>query len=150
MELTAAVLQKRGPAGAFVLTDEQVVELGAGAKTFPVTLTVGGVTLPLRLARMGGENLVGLSRSAREQAGVEIGEAYDVTVVADAAERTVEVPHDLTAALAAAPGAAAAYAALSPSRRKELVRRVTEAKRAETRAARVVAAVEQLRGSGAG
>lgn len=138
-------LEKRGPAGAFVLTDGQVEQLGAGAKTFPVTVSVEGVTLALRLARMGGENLVGLSKAAREQAGVEIGVAYDVTLTADSGERTVEVPDDLAQALAEA-GVTAAYEALAYSRRKELVRRVAEARRAETRAARVAAVVEQVAG----
>ncbi len=148
--LVAATLEKRGPAGAFVLSDDQVADLGGGAKAFPVSVTVGGVTLALRVARMGGENLVGLSKAAREQAGVQIGASYDVTIATDTGERPVEVPDDLAVALAAEPGAVAAYEALSPSRRKELVRRVVEAKRAETRAARVAAAVEQLRESDAG
>jgi len=148
--LVAVTLEKRGPAGAFVLSDEQVADLAGGARAFPVSVTVGAVTLALRLARMGGENLVGLSKGAREQAGVEIGASDDVTIVVDTGERIVEVPPDLTAALAAEPGALAAYEALAWSRRKELVRRVTEAKRAQTRAARIVATVEQVRESSAG
>ncbi|MDQ2755788.1 MAG: YdeI/OmpD-associated family protein [Actinomycetota bacterium] len=147
LELTAAILEGRGPAGAFVLSDEQVAELGGGVRTFPVRVSVGGVTLALRVARMGGESLVGLSRAAREQAGVEIGASYDVTIAADTGERTVEVPGDLAAALAAEPDALAAYGTLAYSRRKELVRRVVEAKREVTRAARVAATIEQLLGA---
>lgn len=58
-------LEARGPAGAFILTDEQVATLGGGRKTFPVTVTVtvNGVGLPLRLARMGGENMIGLAKA---------------------------------------------------------------------------------------
>ena len=54
------------------------------------------------------------------------------------------MPEDLRSALAAHPGAAAAFTALSPSRRKELVRGVVDAKRPETRAKRIAAAVAQL------
>lgn len=140
-----AVLESRGPAGAFVLTDAQVADLGAGARAFPVSVTVNGVTLPLRLARMGGENLVGLAKAARTQAGVEVGESYDVTIVRDDAERPVEVPADLAAALAADPTAEAAFTALAPSHRKEFVRWVTEAKREQTRVLRVEQTVEMVR-----
>lgn len=145
LTLTAATLEPRGPAGAFLLTDDQVAALGAGKKAFPVTLTVNGVTLPLRLARMGGENLVGLAKAARQQAGVELGEAYDIHLVAETAERTVEVPDDLAAALAADPQAQDRFTALAPSHRKEYVRWVTEAKKEATRADRVARTVERVR-----
>jgi hypothetical protein len=144
LQLTA-VLEPRGPAGAFVLTDEQVATLGGGAKAFPVAVTVNGVTLPLRLARMGGESLVGLATAARTRAGVEVGESYDVTIVRDDVERAVEVPSDLAAALAADPAVEAAFAALAPSHRKEFVRWVTEAKREQTRMLRVEQTVEMVR-----
>jgi hypothetical protein len=65
-------LEPRGPAGAFLLSDEQVTAVGGGRRAFPVRVSVNGVTLPLRLARMGGENMIGLARAAREQAGVSI------------------------------------------------------------------------------
>ncbi len=67
-----ATLEPRGPAGAFVLDDEQVAALGGGRKTFPVRVAVNGTALSLRLARMGGENLIGLSKAVRAEAGVEI------------------------------------------------------------------------------
>ena len=145
VRLTAATLESRGPAGAFVLTDEQVAALGEGKKAFPVAVTVNGVTLTLRLARMGGENLVGLAKAARQQAGVEVGEAYDVAITAESGERTVEVPDDLAAALAADPEAGARFAALAYSHRKEYVRWITEAKKEATRADRVARAVEMVR-----
>ncbi|MFC0032673.1 YdeI/OmpD-associated family protein [Micromonospora chaiyaphumensis] len=138
-------LEQRGPAGAFVLTDEQVSVVGEGRRTFPVRVHVNGVTLPLRLARMGGENLIGLSRAAREQAGVSIGSTYEVAVAADAEPRTVEVPEDLAAALAGDAPARTAFEALAPSHRKEFVRWVGEAKREATRAQRVTKTIEMLR-----
>ena len=144
LRLTAA-LEKRGPAGAFVLTDDQVATLGEGRKAFPVRVSINGVTLSLRLARMGGEHLVGLAKAAREQAGVEIGSSYDVEITLDEAERTVEVPDDLAAALGVDAGTQQAFAALAPSHRKEFVRWVTEAKRETTRADRIAKTVEMVR-----
>lgn len=138
-------LEARGPAGAFVLTDDQAATLGAGAKAFPVTVAVNGVTLPLRLARMGGENLIGLAKAARAEAGVEIGSTYDVEIALDEGDRTVEVPDDLIAALATDPEARARFDGLAPSHRREFVRWVTEAKREATRADRVAKTLEMLR-----
>jgi len=138
-------LEQRGPAGAFVLTDDQVTALGDGRKAFPVAVTVNGTTLPLRLARMGGENLIGLARAAREKAGVTIGSAYPVTITAESGERTVEVPDDLTAALAGDDEARTVFGALAFSHRKEYVRWITEAKREATRAQRITRTLEMLR-----
>lgn len=140
-----ATFEQRGPAGAFVLTDDQVLALGGGKKAFPVSLTVNGAVFPLRLARMGGENLIGLRKDVREAAGLAYGDVVPVEVTADAAERTVEVPDDLAAALAADPEADAAFAAMAYSHRKEYVRWVTEAKKAETRATRIDKAVAMVR-----
>lgn len=139
------VLEPRGPAGALVLTDDQVAALAGGAKAFPVTVGVNGRVLRLRLARMGGENMIGMSRAVRAEAGVEIGDTVEVEIAADSAPRTVEVPDDLAAALAADAESAAAFEKLSYTHRAEYVRWVTEAKRTQTRADRVAATVEQVR-----
>ncbi|GIE92329.1 YdeI/OmpD-associated family protein [Actinoplanes regularis] len=138
-------LEARGPAGAFVLSDEQAAAVGGGRKAFPVRVTVRDVTLPLRVARMGGENMIGLAKAARERAGVEIGAAYQVTIAAETEERTVEVPPELAAALAGDDAAKAAYEKLAYSHRKEFVRWISEAKRDATRADRITKTVEMLR-----
>jgi hypothetical protein len=145
-ESLTLTLEPRGPAGAFVLTDEQVAALGGGRKAFPVSVTVNGVTLPLRLARMGGENMIGLAKAAREKAGVTLGETYDVEVAAEeAGTRTVEVPDDLAAALAGDAEARAHFEALAYSHRKEFARWITEAKREATRTQRVTKTLELLK-----
>jgi hypothetical protein len=138
-------LEQRGPAAAFLLSDEQVSAVGEGRKAFPVLVSVNGVTLPLRLARMGGENLIGLARAARELAGVSIGSAYLVDVVAETGARDVETPEDLAVALADDPQAQAMFEGLAYSHRKEFVRWIAEAKREVTRAQRVAKTVEMLR-----
>ncbi|KRE41961.1 YdeI/OmpD-associated family protein [Knoellia sp. Soil729] len=140
-----AVLEARGPAGGFTLTDEQVAALGDGAKAFPVVVTVNGKPIPLRLARMGGENLVGFSKANRAAAGVELGDEVTFDIAADQAPREVQVPDDLAAALSADPPVEAAFAALASSHRKEFVRWVTEAKREQTRAERVAKTAEMVR-----
>ena len=138
-------LEPRGPAGAFLLSDEQVAAVGGGRRAFPVRVRVNGATLPLRLARMGGENLIGLARAGREQAGVSIGSTYQVEIVAEEGERGVEVPADLARAVADDGQALAAFEALALAHRKEFVRWVSEAKRDATRAQRITKTVEMLR-----
>ena len=137
-------LAARGPAAAIVLTDDQVAELGT-AKSAPVTVTIAGRTARLRLARMGGENLIGLSKAARAELGVQIGAAVEAVIAPDLTERTVQVPDELAAALAGA-GLTEAFAAWSYSRRKEAARSVAEAKAAETRSRRVAKVLDQLSG----
>jgi uncharacterized protein YdeI (YjbR/CyaY-like superfamily) len=144
LSLTLTV-EPRGPAAAFVLSDEQVAAVGGGRKALPVKVSVNGVTLPLRLARMGQENLIGLARAAREQAGLSVGSAYQVEIVADAEPRSVEIPADLAAALADDARAGAAFEALAYSHRKEFVRWITEAKRPATRGQRIAGTIEMLR-----
>ena len=138
------VLVPFGPATAIELTDAQVDELGGG-KRAAVVVGIGGSSARVRLGVMDGKNLIGLSKAVRSQLGVDIGDEVDATVALDTAEREVEVPDDLAAALETA-GARAAFDALSFSRRKELARGVAEAKRPDTRERRVAAAVEELTG----
>lgn len=64
----------------------------------------------------------------------------------DTAERVVEVPPALAAALDADPAVRAAFDALSPSARKEHARAVAEAKQEATRERRIAKIVESLRG----
>jgi hypothetical protein len=137
------VLVPFGPATAIELTDAQVAELGGG-KRAAVVVGIGTRTVRVRLGVMGGRNLIGLSKAVRAELGVDIGDEVDATVDLDTAEREVEVPEDLAAALAARPGARAAFDALTFTRRKELARGVAEAKRPETREGRIVAVVDEV------
>ena len=77
---------------------------------------------------------------------MEVGDEVDVTVSLDSQEREVEVPADLAAALDAA-GQRAAFDALTHTRRKELARSVTEAKRPDTRERRIASAVAAATGA---
>lgn len=140
------VLEQSGPATAIELTDAQVDELGGG-KRAPVRVTIGGKSARVRLAVMRGRNLIGLSKASREELGVEYGDAVEALIELDSEERVVDLPDDFAAALDAAPGVRAAFDALPPSHRKEHVRAVEEAKRAETRERRIGAAVEMIRGT---
>jgi uncharacterized protein YdeI (YjbR/CyaY-like superfamily) len=75
-------------------------------------------------------------------------EQLAVTVERDVAQREVEVPDELAAALKESAGASAAFDALSYSHRREHALYVGEAKKAETRERRARATVERLLGPG--
>ena len=86
-----------------------------------------------------------LSAEHREAAGVTAGDQVEVTIELDLEPRTVEVPDDLAAALSQAPGARAAFYALSYSTRKEYARQVESAKAQETRQRRIAGIVAKLK-----
>ena len=144
-ELTwKTTLEPRGPAAAVILDDDQVAEVGAGKKAFPVRATINGYTWAGRVSRMGGEFLLGLRREVRDAARVEAGDEVTVTVVLDEAPREVEVPPALADALAADADAKAAFDGLAFTHRKEFARWIAEAKKQDTRSRRVEQAVQML------
>lgn len=139
------VLEPMGPAGAIVLTDEQVASLST-AKAFPVTVGIGDRTARLRLARMGGKNLIGFSKANRTAMDLELGDEFDAVIAPDEVERTVEVPELLAAALDAEPALRTAYEALAFTRRKEMAVAIADAKQQATKERRLAAVLDELRG----
>lgn len=137
-------LKPQGPATAIVLTDAQVEALGGG-KRAAVIVTIGKKTARLRLAVMGGQNMIGISKANRAELGVEIGDTVDATIELDTAARTVELPDDAAKALAKAK-LRTKFDALAFTHQKEHVRAITEAKKPETRTKRIAAMIEMLRG----
>jgi hypothetical protein len=135
----------RGPAAAVVLGDDDVAAIGEGAKRFPVLAAVNGFEWRTTVTRMRGEFLLGFSRAVRDGAGVETGDAIEVEITLDQAPREVDVPAALTEALAGDPPAQAAFDRLASTHRKEYARWIEDAKRPETRARRIVQALEMLR-----
>jgi hypothetical protein len=137
------VLRPFGPAAAFVLTDQQFNALGGG-KRAAVRVTVEGRSARLRLAVMGGENLIGLSKAARADLCLEIGDEVDVRIDLDEVPRHVDVPAELQAAWADQPDVAAAFERLSYTHQREYAEWVGSAKQQATRDRRAVKAVEML------
>jgi uncharacterized protein YdeI (YjbR/CyaY-like superfamily) len=76
---------------------------------------------------------------------VAAGDHVDVDIALDSGPREVAVPADLAEALAQDEEARASFDGLSYTHRKEWVRWIEEAKKAETRATRLTTTVESLR-----
>jgi hypothetical protein len=130
-------------ATGFRVPPEVVDALGSGRRP-RVVITIGPHTYRSTVAVMGGAYMLPLSAENRTAAGVAAGDTVDVTLELDTEERTVDVPEELATALAAAPGARAAFDALSYTARRERALSVESAKQTETRERRIAKIVAEL------
>ena len=126
-----------------VVPDDVIDALGAGRRP-AVLVTVLGHTYRSTVASMGEQFLVGVSKEQRLAAGIIDQQTVEVTLELDTAPRDVAVPDDLASALDEAE-VRDGWQRLAPSTRKELVRQVETAKKAETRASRITKAVDAAR-----
>lgn len=132
-------------ATGFRVPTEAVEAIGAGKKP-KVLVSINGHTYRSTVAVYGGVFMLPLSAQNREAAGVEAGDTVEVTLEHDTAERRVEVPDDLAAALDSHPGTRAAFDALSFSKQRQRAEAVASAKRPETRERRIAKVIGELTG----
>jgi hypothetical protein len=111
----------------------------------PVKVTLNGYTFRSTIATMGGPPCIGLRTSHREAAGLEGGETVQVRLDLDIEPRVVTPPADLVKALKAAPPAWDRWRELSYTHQREHAEAVADAKKSDTRARRIAAAVATLR-----
>lgn len=109
----------------------------------PVRGNLNGFQFRGRIAKYGGEYMLGFRREIREGASVEAGDTVDVEIELDTEPRTVALPDDLAAALDEE--ARATFDRMAYTHRREYVEWITEAKRPETRTRRVTKAAELIR-----
>jgi hypothetical protein len=142
-----AELRASGRGGGTLLdVPENISEALAQRGRVPVRVSVNGVAFRGSLMPTGdGRHVLGVTKAQLAEAGVAQGDRVDVELARDTEPRVIEPPADLAAALAGVPEAEAAFAGLSYTHRREYVRWIEEARRAETRSRRVVKAVEMLR-----
>ena len=143
MERFEGVIAEARGGGAYVEVPGEVVAALGGGGRIPVQATFDGVVYRGSIASMGGCMALGILKQIRTELGKGVGDPVVVTVVRDDAERTVDVPEDLAAALEAA-GVRDAFDKLSFSHRREHVAAINDAKKPETRARRIAKAVEMI------
>ena len=103
----------------------------------PVVGTADGVGLTATLVPVGGgRHRLFLNAAIRQAIGKGAGDSVEIQIRLDASDRTPEIPPELQEALSEG-GATAAWEALAPSRRKELLVWLADAKRDQTRTARI-------------
>jgi hypothetical protein len=91
-----------------------------------------------------GSHFMMLNKAVREGAKAETGDTVTVTMELDAKARTITVPKDLRATLSRLPALQSLFSAISYSHKKEYIDWIAEAKRPETRKARVEKTLKML------
>lgn len=142
--LRTTLVATGGTTTGLEVPEDVVTGLGRG-KRVPVVVTINGHRYRGSIAPYSGGYWVGVSAANRAAAGIEAGEPVEVDLAVDDAPRTVEVPPDLAAALAAGgPAVAEAWAGLSYSKQRAHVLAVEGAKTDATRERRVASVVAAL------
>lgn len=132
-------VQPTGKSTAYtVLTQEQVdaVRGEPGRGRVNVVLRFKSHEFRTSISIYRGEWMFVINKAMRE-AGLLPGDSYRVELTRDDKPRTVDPAKDVVAALAGRKGAKAAWDKLAPSYKREHLKRIEEAKRAETRARRI-------------
>jgi hypothetical protein len=141
---TAAILPGRG-GGAYAEVPFDV-EQAFGEKQPQVRASIEGASFITRLVRMGTPcHIVGVPKDIRAKTGKDYGDRVTITVAPDNTPRVVTVPPDLKRAFRTEKAAQAFFDQLSFTHRKEYVRWIEEAKKENTRAARVARAIVMLK-----
>ena len=140
-----APIQNAGGGGAFVDVPFDV-EKAFGSKKPKVKAMIEGVPYRGTLVRMGSEcHMLIVLKGIREQIGKTFGDEIKVTVEADTEPRVIEIPKDLLKEFKKERDAGAFFDKLAFTHQKEYVKWIEEAKRDETRQARVVKTIEMLK-----
>jgi hypothetical protein len=110
-----------------------------------IQATFDGVPYTGSLAKYGQpQHMLGILKGIREQIGKQPGDTIQVELWKDEVPRTVEVPAAFASAMKKA-GLLADFEKLSYTHRKEYCRWITEAKKEETRLARLTKAIDMLK-----
>lgn len=136
----------RGGGGTLVPIPREVA-VTLGLKGMPkIQAVIAGTPYRGSLMPMGdGTYCLGVLKSIQEAAGVGVGDTIEVHIELDTEPRSVKAPPDLEGVLAKDRKAAAAWAKLSFTKKKEMAASLTEAKKPETRKRRLEAAVAKLK-----
>jgi hypothetical protein len=141
-------LTAQGPKGAWtILPIPFDVKEAFGTKArVPVKGTING--FPFRNSVMpegNGTHRMMVGKELLAGAKAAAGDLVKVTMAMDRAERVMEVPPELQAALRGDKEASANFEAMAYSHKKEYVEWIAGAKKAETKTARIAKALEMIR-----
>ena len=138
-------IQNAGGGGGFVEVPFDVEKV-FGSKRPKIKALIEGVPYRGTLVRMGGEHhMLIVLKGIREQVGKTFGDEVRIVVEADTEPRRVEIPADLMKEMKKNKDAKAFFDKLAFTHQREYVRWIEEAKREETRAARVIKTIEMLK-----
>jgi hypothetical protein len=143
-----ARLEAQGPGGAWTLMKLpfSVEEVWGTRARLSVKGTMNGFAFRSSIFPTGdGTHHLMVNKALQAGAKAEPGDRVEVVMEPDTEPRTVELPADLKKALAREKQAKQFFEKLAPSHKKRYVDWITEARKVETRAARLEKAVALLR-----
>lgn len=135
-----------GAQGVYIILPFDVSAVFGSRGRIPVRVTINGHVFRTSLAPYGGKHYLGVNRTVRGAAKVDVGDRVEVSIERDDQPRVINPPDDLANALADNPAALESWERLSYSHKKEFVDAIDDAKKPETRARRILKAVEELTG----
>ena len=136
MKFTTEVFTGGGNTAGFWIPNEVVESFGKGKK-FPVIVTINGYSYKNTVASYEGKYAIGVSVENREKANVKVGDKVEINIEYDDIPRTVVVPEDMQKVLDSNSKAKGVFNNLAYSHRKEYVRWIEDAKKEETKVARL-------------
>jgi hypothetical protein len=134
--------------GGHAIGVEEALAASLGAKHLSrVAGTLNGRPFRSNLMKMGGGMFLGVHKANVDALGLRFGDTVAVVLTLDTEPRGNDVPPAiLLEALRQDPVAAVAWDKLAPSRRREVVGSIRDAKKEETRARRVTRTIDELAG----
>lgn len=149
MKRFEATLEPVPHGGLFVVVPDAVAKAVGMVHASRVRGTVEGAPFRSGAMKYSGIFHVGIHKATASEADVRAGDRVRVAIELDPEPLPTDtVPPDLEKALRKSPAARAAFARLSPAHKREHVKHVIEAKKPETRARRIAAAVAALTAKG--
>jgi hypothetical protein len=146
MQRFSAPLLPAPHGGHYVVVPPDIVAVAGLKHNSRVRGTCNGVGYRSSTPIYSGAHYLGLHKAMLAEAGAAPGDEVTVTIELDPEPLPTDVvPEDLAAALARDAKAAAGWEALRPSHKREHVKAILEAKKRETRVARIDKAVAALR-----
>jgi hypothetical protein len=125
-----------------VVPDEVMAALGGGQRP-RLKIEVNGYAMTAVPGRMSGKTMIAFSAAHRAASGLSGGDPITVRLELATAPEAIELPAELEAALAES-GKSEAFSKAAPSKRKEWIRQVIEAKAEDTRRKRIAKVVDAL------
>ena len=148
MQRFQAKLEPVPHGGCFVVVPPEIASAAGLKYKDRVRGTVNGAKYRSSLMKYSGVFHMGVHKATLAKAGAGVGDHVDVIIERDPAPLpTDRIPRDLARALKTRKGAAAAFAALAPSRRREYVGSILDAKTPATRTRRIAKVLTALRTS---
>jgi len=144
VQFTAPIIFGDG-GGAWVEVPAKIIEAFGAKGRVPVKATIDGEPYRGSLMKMGRDcHQLGVLKAVRAKIGKGESDKVRVVLERDTEERTVDVPADLQKALNKNKAAKTIFEKFAYSHRKEYVRWIEDAKKAETRAARIEKAIVMI------